>query len=136
MKDDFKERQYISDVKYYKYRSAVAKFRISAHNFPVEEGRWRSIPRDQRICPLCLGSLIVDEKHYIFHCTIDKLIDIRKDFEKDLHESNLQLCFDDAAFTELTRMILKRTCHIKLGKIGKFLSAILKRTDGLLRETE
>ena len=37
IKDDFKEEQYISDVKYYKYRSAVTKFRISAHTFPIEK---------------------------------------------------------------------------------------------------
>ena len=37
MKDDFKEEQYISDVKYYKYRSAIAKFKISAHTFPIEK---------------------------------------------------------------------------------------------------
>ena len=129
MKDDFKEEQYISDVKYYKYRSAIAKFKLSAHTFPIEKDRWRSIPRDQRICPLCLGNLIGDEKHYIFHCTIDKLVDIRKDFVKELHERNSHLCFDDAAFT-------KGTCHIKLDKIGKFLSAILESTDALLRETE
>ena len=55
---------------------------------------------------------------------------------KELRENNLQLCFDDAAFTELTRMILKGTCDIKLDKIGKLLSAILERTDALLRETE
>ena len=53
-----------------------------------------------------------------------------------MHENNLPLCFDDAAFTELTRMILKGTCHIKLGKIGKLLSAILERTDPLLRATD
>ena len=136
MKDDFKEEQYISDVKYYKYRSAMAKFRISAHTFPNEKGRWRSIPRDQRLCPLCLGNLISDQKHYIFHYTIDKLVDIREHFEKELHESNLQLCFDDAEFTELTGMILKGTCHMKLDKIGKFISAILERTDALLQETK
>ena len=121
VKDDFKEEKYISDVKYYKYRSAIAKFRISAHIFPIEKGIWRSIPGDQRICRFLGGNLIGDEKHYIFHCTTDKLVDIRKDFVKDLHESNLQLWFDDAAFTELITMILKGTCHIKLDKIGKFL---------------
>ena len=52
MKDDFKEEQYISVVKYYRYRSAVAKLRISAHTFPIEKGRWRTIPGDQRVCPL------------------------------------------------------------------------------------
>ena len=136
IKDDFKEEQYISNVKYYKYRSAITKFRISAHTFPIEKGRWQSIPRDQRLCPLCLGNLIGDEKHYIFHCTMDKLVDIRKDFVKELHESNLQSCFNDAAFSEVTGMILKGTCCMKLDKIGKFLSAVLERTDALLRETK
>ena len=56
---------------------------------------------------------------------------------KELHtENNLQLCFDDAAFKELTRMILKGTCHINLDEIGKFLSisAIFERTDALLQD--
>ena len=55
---------------------------------------------------------------------------------KHLHESNFQSCFNDAAFTELTGMILKETRHMKLDKISKFLSTILERTDVLLRETE
>ena len=40
--------------------------------------------------------------------------------------------FNDAAFSELTRMMLKGTCRMKLDKISKFLSAILERTDALL----
>ena len=91
MKDDFKEEQYISDVKYYKYRSAIAKFRISTHTFQLK----RSVPSDQRVYPLSLGSMIDDEKHYIFRCTNDKLAEIRKDFAKELFESNLQSCFND-----------------------------------------
>ena len=55
---------------------------------------------------------------------------------KELQESNLQSCFNDAVSSELTGMILKGTCRMKLDKTGKFLSAILKRTDALLRETE
>ena len=67
---------------------------------------------------------------------MDKLVDIRKDFVNKLHKSNLQSCFNDAAFSELPRTILKRTCRMKLDKTGKFLSAVLERTDALLRETE
>ena len=67
---------------------------------------------------------------------MDRLVDIRKDFVKELHKNNLHSCFNDAAFSELTRMILKGKCHMKLDKIGKFLSAVLERTDALLRETE
>ena len=68
--------------------------------------------------------------------TYYKLVDIRKDFVKELHESNLQSCINDAAFSELTLIILKWTCRMKLDKIGKFLSVVLERTDALLRETE
>ena len=48
---------------------------------------------------------------------------------KDLYESNFQPCFNDAAFTELARMILTGTYLMKLVTIGKFVSAILERTD-------
>ena len=89
--------------------------------------------RDQRLCLLCLGNLIGDEKHYIFHCTIDKLVDIRKNFVKELHKRNLQSCFEDAAFTDLTRMILKGTCQIKLDKIGEFHQQFWR---ALLRENK
>ena len=37
IKDDFKEEQYINDVKYYEYRSTITKFRISAHTFPIDK---------------------------------------------------------------------------------------------------
>ena len=55
---------------------------------------------------------------------------------KEFHESNLQSCFNDATFSELTRMIFKGTCRMNLDKTGKFLPAILERTYALLRETE
>ena len=36
VKKEFREEKYIYEVKHYKYRSAITKFRISAHTFPVE----------------------------------------------------------------------------------------------------
>ena len=63
------------------------------------------------MCLLCLGNLISNEKPYIFHCTNDKLVEIRKDFVKELYESNLQSCFNDANFTELTKMILRDVAY-------------------------
>ena len=80
--------------------------------------------------------LIGSEKHYISHYTDEKLVEIRKEFAKEFYKSNLQSSFNDAAFTELTRMTLKETFHMKLDKIGKFLSASLETTDVLSRETE
>ena len=53
VKGEFREEKYIHEVKYCKYRSAITKFRISAHTFPVESGRWIKTPREKRMCPLC-----------------------------------------------------------------------------------
>ena len=40
LEQSFGEEDYLSKVKFYKYRSAITKFRISAHSFSVETGRW------------------------------------------------------------------------------------------------
>ncbi len=46
----------------------ILKFRTSNHNLPVETGRWYSIPKELRTCPLCTSSAIGDEIHYLFRC--------------------------------------------------------------------
>ena len=56
VKEKFREEKYIHEVKYYKYRSAITKFRTSAHTFPVESGRWDKTPREKRMCPLCFSN--------------------------------------------------------------------------------
>ena len=73
-KEEFREETYIHEVKYYKDRSAITKFRILAHTFPVESERWDKTPCEKRMCPLCFSNDIGDEKHYIFHCTNPKLV--------------------------------------------------------------
>ena len=87
VKEEFREEKYIHEVKYYKHRSAITKFRISAHTFPVESGRWDKTPREKRMCPLCFSNDIGDEKHYIFQCTNPKLVEIRKTFIPEIYET-------------------------------------------------
>ena len=65
LKKEFEIEPYINEVKSYKYRSAITKFRISAHSLPIERGRWMSVHRNKRIFPLCIGNDLGDEKHYI-----------------------------------------------------------------------
>ena len=36
VKEEFRAEKYIHEVKYYKHRSAITKFRISANTLPVE----------------------------------------------------------------------------------------------------
>ena len=87
VKEEFMEEKYIQEVKYYKYRSAITKSRISAHMFPVESGRWDKTPREKRMYPLCFSNDIGDEKHYIFHCTNPKLVEMRKTFIPEIHQT-------------------------------------------------
>ena len=83
VKEEFREEMYAHEVKYYKYRSAITKFRISAYTIPVECGRWDKTPREKRMCALCFPN----EQHYIFHCTNPKLVEIRKTFTPELYET-------------------------------------------------
>jgi hypothetical protein len=46
----------------------LSKFRITNHKLPVENGRWKNIARENRICPLCNNGDIGDEFHYLFKC--------------------------------------------------------------------
>ena len=48
IKSAYEEEEYLSETIYHKYRSAITKFRISAHCFPIEYGRWIKIEHDNR----------------------------------------------------------------------------------------
>ena len=50
------------------YASDFCRLRLSSHSFPVETGRWRRIPRNERMCPHC--NILGDEIHYIYTCPI------------------------------------------------------------------
>ena len=48
-------------------KKLICKLRLSAHTLLIETGRYRGIPRDQRICPLC-NSDVEDEFHFFVKC--------------------------------------------------------------------
>ena len=63
-------RQYL-ELNNFNYRSAVAKFRCSAHPLNIETGRYKNTPREKRLCPWCeqQGILTVEtEEHALDHC--------------------------------------------------------------------
>lgn len=53
-----------------KYRIELAKFRCSAHRLAVEEGRYRNIEREQRLCVYCNMSAVEDEHHFLLICPL------------------------------------------------------------------
>ena len=121
LKQSFEEEDYLSKVKFYKYRSAITKFRISAHPFPIETGRWKSIERDKRIC---IGNQLGDEKHYIFHCIHIELVKARMNFSKvaSINRSRSSL-------TMIMNNILNCITETTPSEVGKFLNNLITLFD-------
>ena len=86
LRKEYKLEQYVEDLFYHKYRSSVARFRVSAHFFPIETGRMMNKPKEQRMCHFCLNKQIGDEHHYIFKCTHPKFIPIRTKLYESISE--------------------------------------------------
>ena len=64
----FKLEKYITFVDIDKHRVSLTRFRCSAHKLMAEEGRYRGIERNMRICPLCSMNVVEDEYHFLLIC--------------------------------------------------------------------
>lgn len=65
-KTKFEQSLYLSILPTY-YCKRFLAFRTRNHHFPVETGRWRSVPLNNRVCPYCVSD-IGDEFHYLLTC--------------------------------------------------------------------
>ena len=73
VKNEVRFESYLDLIKNVKTRVAVTKMRISCHLLPIESGRYKKIPRVERLCPLCNRSENGDEFHYLLKCTHSSL---------------------------------------------------------------
>ena len=70
--DNYKYEMYkkfnpgLEPVNLYNTPLRFIRLRLGSHYMPVETGRWKRIPREQRLCPSC--STLGDEYHYIYDC--------------------------------------------------------------------
>ena len=60
-------------------RIYMCKFRCSNLKLPIETGRWRNIPKENRICHLC-NEGVGNEYHYLFVCTHPQILELRQKF--------------------------------------------------------
>ena len=51
-------------------RQKISKFRVSDHDLLIETGRYKKIPREERVCSVC--KMLDDEVHFFFHCKINE----------------------------------------------------------------
>ncbi len=58
-------------IKNEKHRTALTKFRISAHTLAIERGRYTRPPTpvENRICKQCTDKKVEDEHHFLLECT-------------------------------------------------------------------
>ena len=67
VKESFSQAEYLK-LPCFKDRQRIAKFLCSDHHLEIEQGRYRGIPRNMRICTTCQNGAIEDEKHLLFDC--------------------------------------------------------------------
>ena len=59
--------------------SRLFRFRLGAYALPIEMGRRLRMAQVARVCPLCPGMHVGDERHYVFECPA--FDDIRRGFQ-------------------------------------------------------
>jgi hypothetical protein len=75
IKGNFEQESYL-ELKDFSSRNAISKMRISAHELPIETGRYSGIPRNERVCPLCNNG-VDNELPYLLECNMPKMINTR-----------------------------------------------------------
>ena len=86
------------------HRKAITKLRVSSHKLEIEVGRWKKLPREERICINCNLGKVENETHFLFECpkynqkrtTMSKFLKERLgiDMQKKQEQfKNLQLLF-------------------------------------------
>lgn len=65
---DFRAQAYIQATRNRHHRQALTKLRISAHTLEIERGRYRNVPRENRLCSCC--DVVEDELHFLDKCRL------------------------------------------------------------------
>ena len=80
LKTELKLEEYLKSIRNFKSRQLLTKFRVSDHLLEIELGRYKNIPREQRLCRKC--KVLDDESHFFFHCQINSKL--REHFVKNI----------------------------------------------------
>ena len=74
IKKTFHRETYLDLVKGYSRRCSTTRLRISAHDYKIERGRYKNIPRENRICEWCKTCMgvneVENEQHVLFSCDL------------------------------------------------------------------
>ncbi|MCU7801014.1 MAG: hypothetical protein KZQ70_12965 [gamma proteobacterium symbiont of Lucinoma myriamae] len=68
LKTQFQCEKYLSCVQNNNHRIALSRLRCSAHKLVIEEGRYRNIEKDMRLCQFCSMNILENEYHFLLVC--------------------------------------------------------------------
>ena len=66
----------------------ITKPRLSNIKCSIETGRWRNIPRANRLYSKCTTGMIGDEFHYLFICQYKEAVEIRNKLIPNYYTNN------------------------------------------------
>ena len=72
LKTEFKIEDYLLATSSFETRQLLTKFRVSDHPLAIETGRYKNIPRENRLCTIC--NKIDDESHFFIECVQNKTL--------------------------------------------------------------
>ena len=132
IKSSYRRETYIDYVRDIQTRKYITQIRLSAHKFPIKQGCYKNIPREQRICNLCCNNLVGHEFHYLFVCNEFSLRQRRQTFINDILKVNTHfikfdknlfdhiLSLNDCSIFDLTVLFIKDIMENYISAISKF----------------
>ena len=132
-KKDYKLEDYFHLIKNPIQRKHFSTFRISNHKFEIEYGRYKDIPREQRLCKLCNSGEVEDEFHVAFACkTYETLINYTNDILKDF----FQLCTTSQTKQKLLEHLMSSNDIVLINLFSKCLSLCLIERENSLKHMD
>ena len=80
LKTDIKLEDYLKLTKKINNRQLLIKFRTSDHPLEIDLGRYKKIPRHQRLCKTC--KVLDDEIHFFLQCQINNIKKYHANFDQ------------------------------------------------------
>ena len=116
-----------------KLRSAIAKFRTSAHSLEIERGRYAKpkTPVEKQICNVCDHKAVEDEFHFLIQCPLYQEERIKMFAAYDTEIGSINVLSDVEKF-----ILIMSTKSIKmLISLGSFIANSMEKRDTLYAST-
>ena len=88
---------------YEKFRTVLTRWRLSCFKLNIECGRYKNIPRNDRLCVKCQLSIIEDENHVLFDCPYYNALRLKHTYVLNQHSSVKEI-LNPTSFYDLTKV--------------------------------